>query len=48
MTHKRQYLAILERQTSAWVQSSLLNPSRHMSRTHVALHLIALRNRGEA
>lgn len=48
MTRKQAYLLVLQGQDSAWIKASANNPSPRMSRVHIALHLIALRNRGEA
>ena len=47
MTRKQAYLLGLQSQDTAWIKGSAKNPSPYMSRTHVALHLIVLRNRGE-
>ncbi len=46
MTAKKQYLEILQRQRTDWLQFSMANPSCHMTPMHVALHGIVLRSRG--
>lgn len=41
---KRQaYLAELLRQRPEWLRGSMAEPTRHMTRTHVLLHAVALR-----
>ena len=37
------YLAMLLRQRPEWLRSSMAEPTRHMTRTHVLLHAVALR-----
>lgn len=40
---RRHYLNLLLAQSADWVRASMSNPSPGMTRTHVALHAIALR-----
>lgn len=41
---KRQaYLSELLRQRPEWLRGSMAEPTRHMTRTHVLLHAVALR-----
>lgn len=37
------YLAALMRQRPEWLLGSMAEPTRHMTRTHVLLHAVALR-----
>ena len=37
------YLAELMRQRPDWLRGSMAEPTRHMTRTHVLLHAVALR-----
>ena len=37
------YLAKLLRQRPEWLRGSMSDPTRHMTRTHVLLHAVALR-----
>jgi hypothetical protein len=41
------YLAMLLRQRPEWLRSSMAEPTRHMTRTHVLLHAVALRRMNE-
>jgi hypothetical protein len=40
---KREYLAKLMTMPADWIGASAADPSRYMTKTHVALHHIALR-----
>lgn len=46
MTNKRKYLSALMAQPTDWIEASAASPSQHMTKMHVALHLIELRRRG--
>ena len=47
MTKKQEYLQALNRRSSEWIKLSAKNPSRFMTKTHIALHYIVLRRRNE-
>ncbi len=40
---RRHYLEQLLRQRHEWLHGSMAEPTRHMTRTHVLLHAVALR-----
>ena len=40
---RRDYLTELMRQRPEWLRGSMAEPTRHMTRTHVLLHAVALR-----
>ena len=40
---RRHYLEQLLRQRPEWLLGSMAEPTRHMTRTHVLLHAVALR-----
>lgn len=40
---RRLYLEQLLRQRPEWLRGSMAEPTRHMTRTHVMLHAVALR-----
>lgn len=44
---RKKYLNLLRAQPTHWIKKSLAEPSERMSKTHVLLHRIALRERGE-
>jgi hypothetical protein len=46
MTAKKQYLNILQRQRTDWLQFSMANPTCYMTPVQAALHGIVLRSRG--
>lgn len=37
------YLSVLLQQSPEWIRSSMSNPTSGMTKTHIALHAIALR-----
>jgi len=45
MTRKQIYLFALSTQPASWVAQSAANPTKYMTRMHIALHLIDLRTR---
>lgn len=45
MTRKHAYLLSLSAQPYDWVKRSAEQPTKYMTRTHIALHLIELRRR---
>lgn len=44
---RSEVLKVLKKQSSEWILRSYKNPNQYMSKTVLALHLIALRQRGE-
>lgn len=40
---RRAYLVELMRQRPEWLRGSMAEPTRHMTRTHLLLHAVALR-----
>ena len=46
MITKREYLEILNTLPTTTIQRSAANPTIYMSRVHVLLHYVVLRNRG--
>jgi len=46
MTKKQHYLQTLRTYDSDWILASARNPSPYMTRTHVLLHLLILKERG--
>jgi hypothetical protein len=46
MTRKQAYLRQLTAQPAQWLEASANNPSKYMTKVHVALHRIELRRRG--
>jgi len=46
MTKKQSYIKALNQFDSAWILKSARNPSKYMTKIHVLLHYIVLRNRG--
>lgn len=42
---RQRYLDALMQQPSEWIRLSVETPTAHMTRTHIALHYIALRRR---
>ena len=47
MTAKQHYLSLLVGLPTNVIQESMLNPTEYMTRTHILLHGIVLRRRGE-
>jgi len=46
MNKKRKYLKALEQFDSSWILKSAKNPNGYMTKVHVLLHYIVLKNRG--
>ena len=44
-TTKRQYLELCMKQSSTWLKMSVASPSKGMSKMHIALHYVAIRNK---
>jgi len=44
-TAKREYLDLCMKQSINWLKMSVTSPSKGMSKTHVMLHHIAIRNK---
>ena len=42
---RKNYLNLLRKQPTQWIMESMASPSAYMTKTHVALHAIELRNR---
>lgn len=42
---RKEYLNLLRKQPTQWIVQSMESPSAYMSKTHIALHAIELRNR---
>ncbi len=47
MSRKTLYLRALEGQPTEWLVASMRDPSRYMTRVHIALHALALRRRAQ-
>ena len=47
MNAKRKYITALRNCSSSWILKSAKNPNKFMTKVHVLLHLIVLRERGE-
>jgi len=47
MTAKQQYLSLLVGLPTHAIQESMTNPTEYMTRTHILLHGVVLRRRGE-
>lgn len=46
MTRKQAYIQALEQFDSNWIKSSMLNPTRYMTKVDILLHALVLRRRG--
>ena len=46
MTKKQAYIKALNQFDSAWILKSANQPNEHMTKIHVLLHYIVLKNRG--
>jgi len=46
-TKKQEYIEILRSMESDFIAKSAKNPTKYMSRIHIALHMIVLRQRGQ-
>jgi hypothetical protein len=44
---KQNYLKALLKQNSAWILKSALSPNDYMTKTHIKLHYIALKMKGQ-
>ena len=44
---KAKYKSLCEQQTTEWLRASAASPTKYMSRVHVLIILIVLRERGE-
>jgi len=42
---RKNYLNLLRKQPTRWIVKSMKSPSAYMTKTHIALHVIELRNR---
>jgi hypothetical protein len=42
---RKEYLNLLRKQPTQWIVESMESPSAYMTKTHIALHAIELRNR---
>lgn len=42
---KREYLSRLLTQSPDWIRASMKEPTRYMTKMHIALHAIALRRK---
>jgi len=42
---RKNYLNLLRKQPTRWIVKSMESPSVYMTKTHIALHAIELRNR---
>ena len=42
---RKNYLNLLRKQPTRWIVKSMESPSAYMTKTHIALHAIELRNR---
>jgi len=45
--NNREYLALINKESTEWIRASMGSPSKYMRPIHIALHAIALRRRGE-
>lgn len=45
MMTRKEYLALLRQQKTQWIAESMASPGAYMTKTHLALHAIELRNR---
>ena len=44
-TAKREYLELCMKQSVSWLKMSASSPSKGMSKMHIAIHYIAIRNK---
>ena len=42
---RKEYLNLLRKQPTQWIVQSMESPSAYMTKTHIALHAVELRNR---